>query len=317
MNFTDAELRTALEKYEEFLNIPINSSTRPVLLRKLAKIKNKKVLEDTLAYTEELHSLNVSQNDISHEGNLFPLVSGDNIYRYYALALDGVTYSKVNELEKAKQVFKCKSDALQAIKHIPGARCIECGTEESARGFVEKQLQQLKESEAEAASDASVNRPASKEKANSYSNLSTQEMNIFRVIIEKKDLDGFCHAVCDNPYYLITAGDTPAILKPPLRYNALHCAVRSGSLEICEVLLETLQGDDFWSKVYPKDPLEIRKRRRDHLLDLYLNTCDKGVRNLAADLFCIPYSGTSFRGIEFLLMVTNRRIHRGKYLWIV
>ena len=117
----------------------------------------------------------------------------------------------------------------------------------------------------------------SSEKANTFPSLATPELSRFRKCIEGRDVEEFVRLVWENPRYLIGRGDTPEILKPPQRYNALHCAVRSGCLPIIKKLFEILEGDYFWSLVYPDDHPDVRSRRRNFLIDLYLNTCDKGV----------------------------------------
>lgn len=120
-------------------------------------------------------------------------------------------------------------------------------------------------------------KPSQVERANEFPSLTVPEKNKFRTLIENCEVEEFVESVWGNPRCLITQGDAPEVLKISPRYNALHCAVRVGSLEICKKLFEILEGDLFWSLVYPGDPVEVRNKRRDHLIDLYLNTCDKGV----------------------------------------
>lgn len=122
-------------------------------------------------------------------------------------------------------------------------------------------------------------KPSQVERANEFSSLTVPEKNEFRTLIEKCEVEEFVKCIWENPRCLITQGDAPEILKISPRYNALHCAARVGSVEICKKIFEILEGDRFWSLVYPGDPVEVRKKRRDHLIDLYLNTCDKGVWN--------------------------------------
>lgn len=118
------------------------------------------------------------------------------------------------------------------------------------------------------------------EKANNFPSLKVPEINKFRRLIEGYQVEEFTKSIWENPRHLITPGDTPEILKIGPRYNALHCAAKVGSLEICKRLFEILEGDLYWNLVYPSDPVEVRNKRRDHLIDLYLNTCDKGVRSM-------------------------------------
>ena len=115
------------------------------------------------------------------------------------------------------------------------------------------------------------------ERANDYPAPKTSELNAFRVLIEGNDAEGFKREVCNNPRLLVTSSDTPEILKQGFRYNALHCAVIKGHLEICKLLFDNLKSDLFWSNLYPKDPNSIGQRR-NHLIDLYLNLCEDRVR---------------------------------------
>ena len=276
MECSDEEIKSALAEHENLRNIPINSATRSVLIRKITELKKRRGGTD--ATLELLEPLNVSRHDNPDEESSSPLVSGSKVY--YAVALSEASYSKVEQLEKVKQVFKSKPDALEAMKHIPGSRCRIFDTEASAHEFKDNQVKQLRQClNGTEATSAPSNGHTGKEKANSYPSLKTSDLNKFRKdIIEKGDVVSFRQAVCVNPNYLIAVGDTPEILQQSMRYNALHCAVKSGALEICSEILEMLESYDFWSQVYPKDSQEIRKRRSDHLLDLYLNTCEKGVR---------------------------------------
>lgn len=268
----DEELGAALKKHEDLRNIPVNSSTRHVLLRKLVQLSSKKSQGDVLPASPQSP---VDDNFQNERGQSSPV--GDNAC--YAVALGDVTHwSNIEKLEQTKQVYQSQSDAFQAIRHIPGARCIRHDTEENAREFIRRQHQRMRETvDKVQAVPTAADKPAGEEKVNCYPSLTSQDLNRLRTIIEKGNVDSFCRTVWNNPRHLITVGDTPEILKPGVRYNALHCAVRSGSLAICKELVEILEGDLYWSKIYPEDPLEVRKRRRDHLMDLYLNTCDRGV----------------------------------------
>ncbi len=115
-------------------------------------------------------------------------------------------------------------------------------------------------------------------KPNEYSSPTIPELNRFRLLIERNDTEGFKKAVLENnPRLLVTSSDTPEILKRGVRYNALHCAAIKGYLDICKILFEILKGNEFWNMLYPQDGHGIGRRRR-YLIDLYLNTCEEGVR---------------------------------------
>lgn len=62
------------------------------------------------------------------------------------------------------------------------------------------------------------------------------------------------------------------------RYNALHVACAKRQPALVQLLLDTLQDAHFLELLYPDDSIDVRNRRKVFLLDLYLNTPDKGVR---------------------------------------
>lgn len=207
---SDEEIRQTLVSYGDCSNIPINSSTRPVLLRKIAQLAGR---------------------------------------------------------------GEARPSPAETIQDIPTPPK-ETSSVTKNPGFLKK-LNKLD----------TVN-PSQEKKANGFHSIKIPDINMFRKLIEDHDVVGFAKCVWDNPRYLITQGDKPEILKKAPWYNALHCAAKVGSLEICKKLFEILEGDRFWSLVYPNDLVEIRSRRRSHLLDLYLNTCDKGFQETPLHFAC-------------------------------
>jgi len=57
------------------------------------------------------------------------------------------------------------------------------------------------------------------EKSNNFKALKPQELVVFKKLIENGDLDTIKHFIWENPRYLISNGDTPAILQ----VNTLIC----------------------------------------------------------------------------------------------
>ncbi len=284
----DKELKAALASFG-LGNIPINNSTRPVLERKLDQLRKKQSTEDKKLSTENNfteETVPTSPTATSYPSppeyllHDHPLATKDG---FYALAIDTASLN-LAQREHIQHIYTSKESALRAIKLVSGARFKKFSTENAALSFKDQQVSELNRRIGErktciiTTSNNHVD-PVG-EKANSYPSLQTQDLNNFRMLIEDHNVEGFIAAVNNNPHHLITSGDTPAILKPPLRYNALHCAVRSGCLEICQSLFKFLEGDEFWTRVYSDDRDDIRRARRCHLIDLYLNTCDKGVCNI-------------------------------------
>lgn len=75
----------------------------------------------------------------------------------------------------------------------------------------------------------------------------------------------------------MSAGDTPSILQEGFRYNALHVAAKSRNARMCELILHTVSNPAFVRLLYGDDINQNADERTKILLDLYLNTPDKGL----------------------------------------
>ncbi len=123
---------------------------------------------------------------------------------------------------------------------------------------------------------------------NPLSSVKTKPKNRLRKLVEnddpskgeisKREISEFIDLIWSNPKHLISSGDCPEIYHEGMRRNILHCAVDYGNLEFCKILLEILQDDKFWKKLYPKDPIEKREFDKMLLLDRYLNMQDGTVQ---------------------------------------
>lgn len=280
--WTDDEIRTKLRALGES-DVPITNTTRSFLLRKIEKS-----LHTDTSQEKSNHSLDTDCTQTATSSESLEACSGapaNNLDHqvavegYYAVVRQGVVEDEHRE-EQSCPLYTSRADALKAMKNTPGARFKKFESKDAALAYYKSLKQQdtrkkVVESED---TDSSKLSNVSSEKANDFPGLKTPSLNKFRKLIETGDMDGFRDSVWSNPRYLITSGDTPEILQQGCRYNALHSAVRSRKLDICKELLNIIQGDRFWELVYPDDSEEIRQRRKDHLLDLYLNMQDKIVR---------------------------------------
>lgn len=142
-----------------------------------------------------------------------------------------------------------------------------------------------------------------RERANSYKNPRTQDLTSkLRKAVEQGDEDTFSDLIWSNPRYLIGSGDNPTIVQVSLhpaslasrlwwqtrgsksgflqegcRYNVMHVAARENQASICQLTLETLENPEFMRLMYPDDAPDMLQNRICYILDLYLNTPDKGV----------------------------------------
>ncbi|XP_043208891.1 ankyrin repeat and LEM domain-containing protein 2-like, partial [Amphibalanus amphitrite] len=114
------------------------------------------------------------------------------------------------------------------------------------------------------------------EKPSPYKNPSRPDFQEFRKLVESGDERGVVAAVARNPRYLISSGDTPALLREGPRHNSLHLAALRGRDAVCRTLLELVGDPRLFQRLYPDDAPEVAAGRSEYMLDLYLNMPTKG-----------------------------------------
>lgn len=114
------------------------------------------------------------------------------------------------------------------------------------------------------------------EKASPFRTPRPQELTEFRKKIETGNFNYVREMIELNPRYLVSSGDTPSILQEGARLNALHVAAKARNVAIIEFILNTISSPEFVKKLYGDDNQENAEQRCRMLLDLYLNTPNKG-----------------------------------------
>nr|KAF6268756.1 ankyrin repeat and LEM domain containing 2 [Pipistrellus kuhlii] len=195
-------------------------------------------------------------------------------------------------------VYEDKKEALQAVKMIKGSRFKAFSSREDAEKFARgiycyfpspsktsSQLSPVKIASLSSnggvkATDGlcfSESETVNRERANSYKNPRTQDLTSkLRKAVEQGDEDTFSDLIWSNPRYLIGSGDNPTIVQEGCRYNVMHVAARENQASICQLTLETLENPEFMRLMYPDDAPDMLQNRICYILDLYLNTPDKG-----------------------------------------
>lgn len=142
------------------------------------------------------------------------------------------------------------------------------------------------------------------EKSSNLKSLKPEDLLSLKKLIEEGELDSIEDLVWENPRYLISNGDTPALLKVRKkstylctffnvffiiknncfyilqigpRHNALHIAAKANKPQICEYILNTVSDPVFLAKYRGKWEEEENMYFAEIMLDLYLNTPDKGL----------------------------------------
>ncbi|XP_063237781.1 ankyrin repeat and LEM domain-containing protein 2 homolog isoform X2 [Bacillus rossius redtenbacheri] len=167
-------------------------------------------------------------------------------------------------------VYSDKGQALKAVRRYRRARFKPFAREDAAREFARRGP------ETGAASPQQPAGAENGEKPSLFRAPRSQESSCVRRCIEQGDVAGVKAAVWGNPRYLVSSGDTPAIMKEGPRYNALHVAAKAGDARMCNMLLSTVGDPAYLALLYGEEDPGLCEERARILLDLYLNTPDKG-----------------------------------------
>ncbi|XP_076060237.1 ankyrin repeat and LEM domain-containing protein 2 [Oratosquilla oratoria] len=265
---SDSDLRGALEKFGETIG-PITPSTRSLwekrLLRKLQGKDVKSVLESEQQESPE----QMTCSDVT-------VTQKTEIHVYYGIfPPPNVDITADCDYEP---VLNDKTSCLKLMKKHKGSRFKAFQSYEDALHFAQTGPDIP-------ASSASCDDPGKScngtgvigEKSSPYRGPKSQDLVKLRKSIEKGDITYFSDCVKENPRYLVSSGDTPAILQEGSRYNALHVACRTNQAALCSKVLSTVGNPSFFQQLYPDDSLESSERRSNYLVDLYLNMPDKGL----------------------------------------
>ncbi|XP_076302481.1 ankyrin repeat and LEM domain-containing protein 2 [Lasioglossum baleicum] len=193
---------------------------------------------------------------------------------FHAVYIPEENVTTENNVKENVRVYMDKAEALKVIKEFKTGRLKSfkkrSEAEEYAKTGFEKTLCNNNSSTVPAAI------PVVEEKSSNFKAPRSQELVGFRKLIKDGDLYAVKTTLWGNPRYLIGSGDTPAILQEGCRYNALHIAVRADKPDMCELILNTVGNAEFIKLLYG-DECKSYVDRAQIMLDLYLNTPDKGL----------------------------------------
>ena len=172
---------------------------------------------------------------------------------------------------EVKPSYADKAEVMKVLKEFKTARFKMFKTEEEAAQFSQSSTPTTSTPDL-----VTISSPRPSESC-TFRSLTPQEEVKFRKAIEANpsDLEFVVKCVESNPRYLVTASDTPTILQAGQRHNALHVSARHGKEEAGQLVLNHVMGD-LMARMYPGEGVEQNNRRREHLVDMYLNMPDKG-----------------------------------------
>ncbi|XP_059046696.1 ankyrin repeat and LEM domain-containing protein 2 [Achroia grisella] len=173
--------------------------------------------------------------------------------------------------EEALHVYKNKSEALELVRRYKLARFKAFQNYQDAVSFA------LRGAEPVDTTDGNDNSLMG-EKPYPFKAPSPQDMVALRKAIEAGLATTVRDRVWENPRFLVSSGNTPAIMQEGSRYNALHVAAKSMNAEICNLILTTVGNPTFVQSLYGTDAEpQSCKEFASILVDRYLNTPDKAM----------------------------------------
>ena len=291
---TDEDLRKKLRLFN-LRDGPITKTTRTLFERKLEKAMGLDKQPDTPSETkkQEVTELpeqriysncndliesnsNISASSPKEEKDLKIYSSNRETGTFYGVCLQ---VDDRSDIDRCNSVFTDKTEALHCLKKNDGARFRAFSTWSEAEAFASgKHHTPSRQPSRELP-------PNPAEQTSQYKGPKRGDITNIRKVIEKGDRDSVAKLIYGNPRFLISSGDTPVIIQEGCHYNGMHVAAKAGHKDVCELIVDTLSSDDFWNLIYPIteksiDSYTLYNGRKSFLLDLYLNTPDKGVSDM-------------------------------------
>uniref|UniRef100_A0A336LF04 CSON009770 protein n=1 Tax=Culicoides sonorensis TaxID=179676 RepID=A0A336LF04_CULSO len=188
---------------------------------------------------------------------------------YYAIHVP----KKTEEETETVNVFTTRDDALKLLKSHKDARFKAFQGKNEAEEFSRYGTLSSNINITGLKSPSSL--PIAAEKS-LHRSLKPQELVAFRKEIEQNNLSNVYRMVMENPRYLVTAANTPTILKEGTRYNPLHVAIISKHLNMCKLILLTIEKPQFIELCNgPSLDSQSTQEASMILLESYLNMPDK------------------------------------------
>ena len=178
-----------------------------------------------------------------------------------------ITKDPENEdLKNEKRIFESKIEALKAMKiwktchpRLKTFNNLEDAEENVAKILVEN-----------------PNKAESSSEGCPYKGLTPQQLKQIKEAILSDNEEIIKDLVAQNPRYLMTPCDQPAIIHSGTRANALHIAANAGKVKMIELILGLITDPALVERMYPNESAESIAKRQEYLLDLYLNMPKKG-----------------------------------------
>ncbi|CAK8697250.1 unnamed protein product [Clavelina lepadiformis] len=291
---TNDELRKQLIKVG-IQPVPLTPTTKKLYQKKLAgrlgtlTFSEKDPSKEKYDGLQEKTSAELSSHALVKYGTENEENSGDKTAEKKGKIFYAVQVSSNENLFSVEQlIFDDKQSALSFLMKNKDARFKRFLDRNEAKDFVKQPPLVCKGDDQTTTESKAVG----SEKPNNFKALKQTDLTKLAQCIEKNDVELFNTFVWGNPRYLISAGDAPVLLKPNVRYNALHIASKFNRPNIVEKLLAILQEPAFHELMYASNSActkvdeNILTQRIDRIVDLYLNTPEKGFYETPLHIAC-------------------------------
>lgn len=193
----------------------------------------------------------------------------ENTNHFYSISIP--LDSDSDQINETDLIFESKTEALNILKKYKGSRFKVFDNEKDAILFSKQRILTELNTNGTNISAQNVEKSLSP-----FSSPHTRDLTQLRKAIEKGDYERVKDIIWSNPRYLVSSGETPVVLMEGPRYNACHISAKECKSHILQLILNTVSDRKFMKMLFPCDESEITDIRIDFLLDLYLNTPDKG-----------------------------------------
>ena len=193
---------------------------------------------------------------------------------YYGIAYSKQDDPEENTTEEQMRVVSSFQDAVKVSKGVKGSRFKCFPSRLEARTFSLSTL-------------TTVPAPIKEDELVSFVSPTPQQLIDFRKNIENGNLDWVRNNIHENPYYIISAYQTPVIVQEGSRYNAMHVGVKSNQLQMCQLIIQILGDDEFLGKLFPDKNPPLFGGIKARMLDLFVNSPEKGVSHVLVFTFSL------------------------------
>ncbi|XP_052796371.1 ankyrin repeat and LEM domain-containing protein 2-like isoform X2 [Mya arenaria] len=218
----------------------------------------------------------IERQEPAFSSELTSKLAPDQADVFYAVCLPDHDEVDGAVLPEGERVFTEKTLALNLAKKVKGSRFKVFKSQHDASVFSKLKADSVLASPRRPKEDGKENKVSTE--SSPFKGPKPQDLAQLRRCIELGDVETFKSTVWNNPRFLVSSGDTPAIYQEGPRYTAMHVAALKNQPAMCQAILDILEDPEFVRMLYSLsvNTEESMSSRVNFLVDMYLNMPDKG-----------------------------------------